>query len=136
MHVPPGENGCDSQGSFLTHDDSQDDDCRINADKTLAAIDIAVFRQQAVNISIFGADTSVDYLRGLIHKPRGYFKSEINKQSLGIIVDCDDGPECHTHHECQRHAPTVGRYLSKLLGAGAVELQYNEYIIIMCVANS
>ena len=75
-------------------------------------------------------------MRDFIQKSRGDFKSEVNKDSLAVVIDCDDGPEQHSHPEFQRHAPSFGKYLSRLVEAAAVELQDHEYLIVFCGANS
>ena len=131
--VPRGS--CDSQEPDPLSHDSQDDDSRVQSAKAKVAADVAVFRQQSANFTIFDPKADLADVMHIIGVARGDFKSEMNKQCMGIIIDCDEGPENHSHPESLRHAPKVGKYVSKLLEAAACMLDSQEYLVVFCGAN-
>ena len=77
----------------------------MNTQRAMVSADIAVYRQQTTKFTILAATAEIDKVVSFISDARGLFRSEMNKQSLGMIVDCDDGPENHSHPEIIRHPP-------------------------------
>ena len=107
----------------------------MNTQRAMVSADIAVYRQQTTKFTILAATAEIDKVVSFISDARGLFRSEMNKQSLGMIVDCDDGPENHSHPEIIRHSPKAGRYVCKLLEAAALALQDQELILVFCGAS-
>lgn len=124
----------ESQGTLDQNPDSQEEDM-MNTQRAMVSADIAVYRQQTTKFTILAATAEIDKVVSFISDARGLFRSEMNKQSLGMIVDCDDGPENHSHPEIIRHSPKAGRYVCKLLEAAALALQDQEFILVFCGAS-
>ena len=124
----------ESQGTLDQNPDSQEEDM-MNTQRAMVSADIAVYRQQTTKFTILAATAEIDKVVSFISDARGLFRSEMNKQSLGMIVDCDDGPENHSHPEIIRHSPKAGRYVCKLLEAAALALEDQEFILVFCGAS-